>query len=369
LGFLPLATSTGHATPTQQVIEVSNSCATINTPFDLIIWGSNLPAGTLSDTAGLFAPRSESGDFTATIPNYRPTSPVGIDEIQLVVNPLFAPAARRDIRIENPANGDPPCPSTSPTTPPCLPIGQPVNVSVTGILPTFTDPPTVFAFTSWFLDYQGTNAGQQPFATSSVTAGAASATLPGPQATPGTHLVTALSQPQLPGVPPTPPFPIGDRDVYTTFPITVCPPPPGTTPTVPGTPGTTPTNPGTTPTTPGTSPTIPGTTTPTAPPGSATPVLTLSPAVAPTGQVVMVTGNGFPDNTPVVVQWSPGVGSVATNSGPLGQFTTQLLIMPHDQLGNRQAVAVGFPTAVAPMLVVPSAIEPGGSNVAILFHN
>ena len=85
--------------------------------------------------------------------------------------------------------------------------------------------------------------------------------------------------------------------------------------------------------------------------------------------MVIVSGNGFPTNTPVVVKWSPGVGSVSVNSGPLGQFTAQLLVMPKDQVGNRLALAVGFPTAVAPMLVEPSAVEPGGSNVAILYHN
>jgi hypothetical protein len=83
----------------------------------------------------------------------------------------------------------------------------------------------------------------------------------------------------------------------------------------------------------------------------------------------MLNGTNFPTNTNVVVHWSPGVGSVSVNTGTLGQFTAQLLVIPHDVIGNRQAVALGFPTAVAPMLVVPSPVEPGGSNVAILYHN
>ena len=102
-------------------------------------------------------------------------------------------------------------------------------------------------------------------------------------------------------------------------------------------------------------------------PGS--PALTVSPGVGPTGQVVTVVGTNFPANTSVVVRWNPGVGSVQVDTGPLGEFTTQLEILPHDQVGNRAAVAVGFPTAIAPMLVEPSATEPGGSNVAIIYHN
>jgi hypothetical protein len=84
---------------------------------------------------------------------------------------------------------------------------------------------------------------------------------------------------------------------------------------------------------------------------------------------VTLTGTNFPANTMVVVQWNRGIGSVAVGSGPSGQFTAQLEVFPHDQEGNRNAVAAGFPTAVAPMLVVPSAVEPGGSNIAILYHN
>jgi hypothetical protein len=70
------------------------------------------------------------------------------------------------------------------------------------------------------------------------------------------------------------------------------------------------------------------------------------------------------------VRWNGGIGSVLVKStGPLGHFLAQLPVVPHDQLGRRPAVGVGFPTAVAPLWVVPSAIEPGGPNVAILYHN
>jgi hypothetical protein len=99
-------------------------------------------------------------------------------------------------------------------------------------------------------------------------------------------------------------------------------------------------------------------------------VLTLSPGVAPAGEVVVVIGNGVPAGIPVVVRWDASIGSVLVKStGRPGHFLAQLPIVPHDRLGRREAVAVGFPTTVAPLLVVPSAIQPGGSNVAIFYHN
>ena len=99
-------------------------------------------------------------------------------------------------------------------------------------------------------------------------------------------------------------------------------------------------------------------------------MLSVSPGIAPTGEVVVVIGNGFPAGISVVVRWNGGIGSVLVKStGPQGQFQAQLPVVLHDQLGPRKAVAVGFPSAVAPVLVVPSAIEPGGSNFAILYHN
>jgi hypothetical protein len=354
--------SSGHAQAAPAILEVSNSCAVRGTTTQLTIWGSRVPAGggTLSDTQNQFSMPEPAGNFTATVPSYTPPN-VGTDVVELITNPTVPAAATRNILVELPPR-QAPCPSTAPGPTPCLTPGQPVPVSVTGLVPFLGDngAPVTLNDTTWFLDYRGTNALQPFFATSPTVNNAASATLPGKQATPGAHMVTALSQPApiVAGPPPNPPFALGPDDVYTTFLITICqPPPPTTTTTVHGTvPPTTPTTPGQTttttaaPTTPTTIPPgvfLPPTTTPpvTAPPGS--PTLAVDPNVGYGGEVTQVHGSGFPPNTVVRLEWLPGIGTVTARVAADGTFTVGMLVFPHDEIGVRLVHAQGFPATVS----------------------
>jgi hypothetical protein len=352
-----LVVSSGHAAPNQSVLEVSNSCAAVGSTSQLVIWGSNLAGGTLMDTglAGihLFQPMPEpAGNFTVTV-TIAPTI-VGTDVIELFTAAGTVPASR-DLLIELPPR-EPACPATTPGPSPCLPPGQPIPATLTGILPTFTDPPTVFADTAWFVDYRGTNAGQTAATTSPDVNGATSTTLPGSVATPGPHMITALSQPApiVAGPPPRPPFLIGPNDVYTTFPIVVCqPPPPTTTTTVKGTvPTTTGTSGPTTTAAPGAPTTLPPLTLPptTAPPVTSppsSPTLTVNPGVGYGGEVTEVHGSGFPPGVTVTLEWLPGIGTVAAPVAPDGTFTVGFLVFPHDRIGARLVHAQGFPATVA----------------------
>jgi hypothetical protein len=359
-------------------IELSNSCAVWTIPpttTQLTIWGSHVPQGphTISDAVGFLhgvpgvVTPDALGNFTVT-GSYTPTDTV--QDTVLLDASAPAPLATRPLIVVVPFPG---CPKTAPPATPCWPPGQAVPVSVSGMV-TLNRDPVAGGTATWFLDYPGAGHNPLPFASSPIdTNDRTSALLPGSLATSGLHNITAISQPP-PGFAPAP----AADFVYTTFPITVCPPTKTTTTTQPGTTTST-TAPTTTATTnPTTTTTGSTTTTTTTPPAGPTPALTLSPGVGPTGGVVMVNGSNFPINTPVVVQWGPAAdspgnspipNSVSVNTGPLGQFSTQLLVLPHDKLGNRQAVAVGFPSAVAPMLVVPSPVEPGGSSLVILYHN
>lgn len=101
---------------------------------------------------------------------------------------------------------------------------------------------------------------------------------------------------------------------------------------------------------------------------SGTPTITLNPAVGPPGMVTQLTGSGFPAITTVTVTWSPGIGSVTVQTDAFGGFTNWLLILPRDVLGDRQSVAAGYPTAVAPFLVVPPSVEPGGADPSLLYR-
>jgi hypothetical protein len=351
--------SSSHAAPTTPALEVSNSCVGIGTTSQLVIWGSNLSGGTLTDFGlngvHLFPPVTEpAGNFT-TVETISPTV-AGLDTIELAVPGAIG--ATRSLLVVFPQRE--PCPTTAPPPAPCLPGGLPVPVSVTGLRPFLNDSgqPDTLADTTWFLDYRGENAGQPHFATSPDTVNGTTdnsqAVLPASLATPGAHMVTALSQPQAfsVGPPLSPPFALGPDDVYTTFPVTICQPPPPTTttgPTVPTTTPTTGTTATTTPTTPTTGPpiiTVPTIPTPsTLPPLS--PTLTVNPAVGFGGEVTQVHGSGFPPGSTVTLEWLTGIGTVATKAAADGTFTVALLVFPHDQIGVRFVHARGYPASVS----------------------
>jgi hypothetical protein len=348
LGLTVVSASRAQAVP--PVLEVSNSCVVVDTPTQLTIWGSNLPAGNLIDEDGRFAQLSGlSGSFTITLSlTYVPAN-AGTDTITLG-------SFSRDILVVNPGplTGAPGCPTTAPSSTPCLPGGKPVPVAVTGLLPLNVDLPPLT--TVWYLDYPGAEAGPTAFATSNVTrigntfTFATSTVLPGPQATPGLHTITALSQPIRHGV----------LDVYTTFPISICQTQITTTTntTVSHT-NTTPTtatstaSSGTTTTASTTTTTTTTATTTTTSSSPAGPTLTVNPDVGYGGEVTQVHGSGFPHNTVVILEWLvtpelvPGIGTMPAHVGGDGTFTVGFLVFPHDQIGVRRVHVQGFPATVS----------------------
>jgi len=87
----------------------------------------------------------------------------------------------------------------------------------------------------------------------------------------------------------------------------------------------------------------------------------------PTSTVVAVNGSGFPANTPVTLDWQPGIGTAAVTTSLTGTFTNRLvLVLPKDELGDRLMVAQTF-GATATFLVVPPSISPGGHGGDLQF--
>ena len=83
-----------------------------------------------------------------------------------------------------------------------------------------------------------------------------------------------------------------------------------------------------------------------------------------------VTGWGFSPNTMITVRWSLSVGSVTVRTDAHGNLpASQLLILAPDILGPRLAVASSTPSAHAAFLVVPTSMEPGGSQGLSLFRS
>lgn len=80
-------------------------------------------------------------------------------------------------------------------------------------------------------------------------------------------------------------------------------------------------------------------------------------------------GTGYPANAAVTLRWLPGLGEKALTADATGSFSTQMLVMPGDAPGPRQAVGEvggGGPSAAATFLVVPSTVTPSGRDVAQL---
>jgi hypothetical protein len=99
------------------------------------------------------------------------------------------------------------------------------------------------------------------------------------------------------------------------------------------------------------------------------PTLTLTPAVGPPGTVTVAHGTDFPASTPIQLGWSVGIAGTthsAITSDGSGAFTATVLILPHDELGNRVLTAVSvqppnstsFGFASANFLVVPGEVQP-----------
>jgi hypothetical protein len=75
--------------------------------------------------------------------------------------------------------------------------------------------------------------------------------------------------------------------------------------------------------------------------------------------VVHVTGTGFPPGE-ATLSWNPGIGEERAKVASNGRIGDYLLVIPRDQLGERQLVvtAAGGITIRKPFLVVPPAIAP-----------
>jgi uncharacterized repeat protein (TIGR01451 family) len=102
---------------------------------------------------------------------------------------------------------------------------------------------------------------------------------------------------------------------------------------------------------------------------AATPVLQPRlelPKVGSPGFTQLVVGRDFPANTDVTLRWDKGVnpalGSTTVRSDANGVFRFRMLVLPRDQIGQRNAVAVGpadsFADVTAPHLVVPNPVAP-----------
>jgi uncharacterized repeat protein (TIGR01451 family) len=90
------------------------------------------------------------------------------------------------------------------------------------------------------------------------------------------------------------------------------------------------------------------------------------PKVGSPGFTQLVVGRDFPANTDVTLRWDEGVnpaaGSTTVRSDANGVFRFRMLVFPRDQIGQRNAVAVGpvdsFADVTAPHLVVPNPVAP-----------
>ena len=92
------------------------------------------------------------------------------------------------------------------------------------------------------------------------------------------------------------------------------------------------------------------------------PKLTVTPAVARPGDVVVARGTDFPPGTEVPLSWNRGITAV---SEPVlvardGAFEAQVVILPKDQLGPRalRARPTGYDPLSRPVLVVQQSVQP-----------
>ncbi len=333
-------------------VEVSNSCAVLNTAPTLTIWGSHVASGahTLRSDHGQpsWLPPTQVtpdslGNFKVTVV-YQPTDSA-LDHVLLDDSP--GPA----INVVPPGQ----CPTSTPPVSPCFAPTAPVALTVGGLSSPNRDVPLSTA--TWNLDYPGAALALAPLATSAVTDGSTAATLTPNRATPGPHTITVIARSDTQSGALI-------QFEYWTYPITICQPPPGSTTTAPAT-TTTVARPTSTTIRRTTTTQGPKTTTTTSVPVTTTtlgaaPVLSISPTVASTGAVTQVQGSGFPPNSAVILEWQPGIGIVTAQVGPDGRFTVPFLVMPSDQTGTRLVHASGFGGTVSAALLV----ERGPSSAA-----
>jgi hypothetical protein len=327
------------------LVEVSNSCLTITeptpSPVSITFWGSLVAPNTnllVIDQRGYlgagFAVTSDgSGTFEATA-TFTPNPDLPLDDFFRVQLGGFIYAGGRQIRFAT--SGTPPCPSTKPSTKPCSPPSAAVQLSADGILSPLSGS-LEGSSTEWFLDYPGAGRTPSSFATSIVTNGNITASLPAGAAA-GNHLITAHVE-LRPGA-------FLRDDAWVSWRISVCQPATTTTPT------------------------NSTTTTTTTVPTNGHEQLTITPSAGPTGSVPSVQGTGFTPGATVVLQWRPGIGSTTAVADAFGSFTVPLLVMPHDVIGPRQVVAFAYPPNVSADFLagLGGAGPPNPDPVAMLFR-
>lgn len=102
-------------------------------------------------------------------------------------------------------------------------------------------------------------------------------------------------------------------------------------------------------------------------PPAAVPTLTVYPALGPPGMVTQARGSGFPTNTAVTLVWQDGIGTTRVTTDATGSFKVFILIFQHDLLGPRFLVPVGY-NVKARFLVVPTTVDPGGTDAQVIFR-
>ncbi len=104
--------------------------------------------------------------------------------------------------------------------------------------------------------------------------------------------------------------------------------------------------------------------------------LKVEPPNGPPGIVVVATGTGFPPNAPVSLKWTAGITAtplVPVVSDATGSFTTQVLVLPRDRIGERRLRAVAsvpglkVDPVTAKFLVVASTAAPPTSGLVQVF--
>jgi hypothetical protein len=318
--------------------------------WSIVVSGQNWSSGTITiqfagQTVGSTSPRTD-GTFDITITPAKRSA--GFYQVTALQNPC---APRGDCTFGRQATFRS-IPQSSHSNP-CGPFGTTVNLTVTGSF----FPPQTFGY----VDYDPNGPDQQ--SRSRIPTGSGTFT--------ATFSVVLRDRP----------INIFVYDVQeNSAPVLVFRPGPCPTTTVPPTTTTSTTSPPiigstTTTTTTTTRPTVPGsipTTTVTLPPTVDIPpptpgaTLVVTPALGPAGFVTGAVGTGFPPG-PVELTWSGGIGTTMTIAGPDGTFSARVLVLPRDRLGPRALVATGGGTSTfAAFLVVPSTVQPSGSDVTTI---
>lgn len=91
------------------------------------------------------------------------------------------------------------------------------------------------------------------------------------------------------------------------------------------------------------------------------PVLTLTPGVAPPGQVTEVTGTGFTPGQQLTLSWVPGLGQASAVPNGSGGFTVAMVVFPDDFTGPRvldAGDASGKVVATVNFLVQQPSVQP-----------